>query len=48
MPLTLCDLLPGDVEVMTGGNLPDHYQQVMLSVLESSSALPSMVLNALL
>lgn len=46
--LTLCDLIPGDVEVMAAGNLSDHDQHAIVSVLErSSAAVLSMVLNAL-
>lgn len=44
--LTLLDLIPGGVEVMAGGNLSDHNQHAIVSVLErSSAAVLSMVLN---
>lgn len=52
---TLCDLFPGSVEVMAGGNLSDHNQHAIVSVLECSGGgggrvmvLLSMVLNTLL
>lgn len=45
--LTLCDLFPGSVEVIAGGNLSDHNQHAIVSVLELSAVL-SMVLNRLL
>lgn len=47
--LTVCDLFPGGVEVMARGNLSDHNQHAIVSVLEcSSSVVLSMVLNRLL
>lgn len=47
--LTLCDLFPGSVEMMAGGNLSDNNQHTIVSVLErGSGAMLSMVLKRLL